>query len=69
MTRPTILPLLRVFFAAGTSLQSCYLTKIGGYTDSPTDTPLTRHDRCRGNVLAEPLLSIEKKDILYRAFA
>lgn len=32
----------------------------GGYTDSPTDPPLIRHDRCRRNIFTEPLLSIEK---------
>jgi hypothetical protein len=28
----------KFFVAAGTSLQSCYLAMIGGYTDRPTDT-------------------------------
>jgi hypothetical protein len=35
---------LRQFFVpAGTSLPSCYLAKIRGYTDRPTDSPLIRH--------------------------
>jgi hypothetical protein len=35
--------LQRFFFDAGTSLPSCYLATIGGYTDRPTDSPLIRH--------------------------
>jgi hypothetical protein len=42
-TRPIILPLLRVFVAAGTFFPNRCIATIGLYTDGPTDSALIRH--------------------------
>jgi hypothetical protein len=36
--------LQQFFFAAGTSLPSCYVATIKGHKDTPSDSPLTRHE-------------------------
>jgi hypothetical protein len=70
--------------AAGTSLPSCYLATIGGYTNRPTDWPLMRCGlrrkwyvqqfsiitciRFRGNVFTDPKPNNEWRDTYYRAF-
>jgi hypothetical protein len=60
--------LKQFFVTAGTSLPSCYLAMIGGYTDKRAQ----QYFYCgmyRGNVFAEPLPSNERRDTIYRACA
>jgi hypothetical protein len=64
--RPRLHTGFQFFVSEGKSLTSCYLAKIGGSTDRPTNTRVQQLFyccciRCRGNVFTEPLRSNERK--------